>query len=114
MRSKKSRKARFKNKIPKVLDAAYINRLENFGMMQLDRGSIAAELDCSEDELEERILKDSSIANALIRGRNFTIKNAATLVLNAIQGGKDFVIDEKKLDAAKFYLEKHAPQWLKP
>jgi len=96
--------------IPEVLDEKYINQLETFGAARLDRASICALLDCTVAEFEQRMAEDPQFKTAIVRGKARVQQSCAAIVIQTIQG-KD--VDSKKLEAAMFYLEKHAPNWMR-
>lgn len=99
-----------KRVIPKKLDAAYLEKLSQMGAAALDDIHICAVLGCSEDEFNERFEEDSEFSGAFRKGKATAIQLCAQVVLQAASG---VVMQSDKLDAAKFYLEHHAPKWLK-
>lgn len=112
------KKKRIKRVLPKVLAPAMIADLERWSSVQLGSHLIAANLKCSVDEFNERKETDPVFAQALLRGKATVIENCAMVVVLAAQGTKDQktqqpIVTEMQLRAAQFYLEHHAPEWLR-
>lgn len=109
---------KLQNRLPKKLDDIFIKNLEKLGALQLDSTAMAAELNCSHEEFRARLMNDLDFKNAIQRGKSSQVKNAAIIVVKVINGekmtdskGGPVPISKEQYDAARFYLERHAPQW---
>ncbi len=101
--------------LPKRLTAQYLTQLELLAAARLDIASIAAILDCTEEEFRERRKTDAKFNSALLRGKAMATKNCASIVLMAAQGTLTSTgnpVSHQQLEAAKFYLEHHAESWM--
>jgi hypothetical protein len=98
-------------------------QIEQYSQIRLADKQIAALLRMT---LAEWIAwkKDPDVDMAIERGRALGIQNAGVVVMHAIQGHYKYkdpltgveeirIITREQLDAARFYLEKHAPHYLK-
>ena len=108
---------KLKKLLPPQLSNEQLETVVQCSAARLADEQIAAILDCSLQEFVDRKESDLFLRNAYIRGRAEMIKNCAAIVISAAQGTKignpPLPVTQEQLDAARFYLEKHAEHWMK-
>lgn len=106
-----------KKLLPKVLPQDTLKKIEIGSAARLDDESIAAMIDCSLAEFSERKENDLAAKNAYLKGRAEFTQNCVAIVMARVNGkaigNPPAMVTNEQYEAAKFYLQNHAENWMK-
>jgi len=106
-----------KRLLPKILPPELLKKIEVGSAARLDDTSIAAMIDCSLEEFTERKENDLAAKNAYYKGRAEFTQNCVAIVMARVNGkpvgNPSAMVTDEQYEAAKFYLQNHAENWMK-